>query len=119
MSLVKSFIQQRAREKNVPSDWCYLYNFKDLYEPVALNLFSGNGKILKKEMEHLVQLPENELPETFSSEEYSTGRKEKLGEIRNAVNEFARERDFTIEMTMMGPMIIPFKNGKPINQEEL
>ncbi len=42
-------------------------------------------------------------------------RKQKAQEI----NQYANERGFAINMTMMGPVIVPIKDGKPMGQDEI
>jgi len=35
---VKDFLEEIAKKKQVPSDWCYVNNFKNSYEPKAIRL---------------------------------------------------------------------------------
>ena len=38
-----------------PEDWCYVYNFTDADRPQAMKIRRGWGKVLKSDMEQLVQ----------------------------------------------------------------
>ena len=40
---VKNFIEEVARTQSVPSDWCYVNNFSNQYEPKAIKLPPGKG----------------------------------------------------------------------------
>ena len=35
---VKNFLEEKAKEKPVPPDWCYVNNFDDEYTPIAIKL---------------------------------------------------------------------------------
>ena len=39
--------EKLAAGEPVPSDWCYVYNFKNPKEPVALSFVAGKGKKFK------------------------------------------------------------------------
>ena len=43
---VKAFLEELARQKEVPTDWCYVHHFKDPYFPKAMKLPPGKGKVL-------------------------------------------------------------------------
>src|SRR3990170_7631784 len=41
---VKNFVEAQAKTQLVPSDWCYVNNFGNQYEPTAIELPAGKGK---------------------------------------------------------------------------
>lgn len=45
---VKNFLEDIARKQSVPSDWCYVNNFSNEYEPKVVKLPSGGGKISRR-----------------------------------------------------------------------
>ena len=45
-SYARSIIREIAEKEPVPDDWCYLYNFQNPGEPMALNLPAGMGAFL-------------------------------------------------------------------------
>lgn len=47
---VKNYLSVISKKKKVPSDWCYLYNFDNPNEPVAVSLPAGQGKEFKEIM---------------------------------------------------------------------
>jgi Cdc6-like AAA superfamily ATPase len=71
---IVSFIEQLARERGAPDDWCYVNNFKDPTSPRALRLPAGKGGELKKEMEKLVAGLTTGLRQAFESNEYTQQR---------------------------------------------
>ena len=51
---IKSFLDTLAAKKETPSDWCYMYNFRDSYCPTALKMPAGTGQGLQKDMKHIL-----------------------------------------------------------------
>ena len=48
---IEAILPTVAKEKPTPNDWCYVFNFQDSNEPKAIELPTGKGKVLKKDME--------------------------------------------------------------------
>jgi hypothetical protein len=53
--ITRTLIEEIAKGKNSPPDWCYIHNFKEPDRPKTLSLPSGKGKELKKEVEELIR----------------------------------------------------------------
>ena len=43
----KNYLDSIAPKKKVPNDWCYIYNFQNPNEPIAVSLPAGQGKEFK------------------------------------------------------------------------
>jgi len=122
---VKAFLEAIAREKPIPADWCYVYNFRDPYYPRALKLPPGKGKALQEDMRKTVEEARREIPTAFEKEDY-TLRKEKIGdalrkkreESFTRLGERARERGFLIQSSPVGLLIIPVVEGNPMSDQE-
>lgn len=71
---VKNFLEGTARTKPVPSDWCYVYNFRNSYEPKAIKLSPGRGRHLRDDMATFIIEAQRVLPKSFESEDYGTRR---------------------------------------------
>ena len=69
-SAIRSFISKKAEQENVPPDWCYVYNFRDPAEPIAISLEPGRGIALQKNMAALIASLKVEIPKIFESKEY-------------------------------------------------
>ncbi len=69
MTSVESFLEEVAGTREAPSDWCYVYNFADSYEPRALKLDAGWGEALRRDMEHASRMAghKNKLSTNFGS----------------------------------------------------
>jgi len=122
---VKAFLEEVARQKAVPADWCYVHNFKDPYHPRALNLPPGMGRVLEEDMRGLIEEARREIPRAFEKEDY-TVRKERIGdqlrkrreELFTRLGESAQEKGFLIQSSQVGLLIIPVVGGNPMSDQE-
>ena len=57
-------LSEKAKEKPIPNDWVYVYNFDNPNEPVAISFTAGEGIIFKKQMEDFVKDIRKELKKT-------------------------------------------------------
>lgn len=86
-SLVGRFLEERSRDETPPPDWGYLYNFDDPSVPLFLQLPTGMGRQLRRDLETLVDELRGAIPAVFESEEYQN----RLQELKQAMGE--RQRD--------------------------
>lgn len=122
---VKRFLEDVAKDKPVPDDWCYLNSFRDSYRPKALRLPPGRGRELQADMKTLVERAKREIRRAFESEEYAAKREEttrtfeqQRDELIAGINEKAQQEGFLIQATPIGLLIVPVKRGKPLSDEE-
>ncbi|NWG11360.1 AAA family ATPase [Candidatus Bathyarchaeota archaeon] len=125
MTAVKDFLEEVAKAKSTPSDWCYVYNFHNPYEPQAIRLPSGQGKVFQKDMTDLISEARRILPKAFESEDYSDKRaatvkaiEEERHNLIEQLNKKAQEEGFVLQSTPMGLLVIPVIRGKPVGDEE-
>jgi lon-related putative ATP-dependent protease len=121
----KRFLEQLAVEKPVPSDWCYVNNFRDSYHPKALCLPAGRAKTFQSDMAQLVEEAKVEIRRALESDEYIAKREETVkafqrqrDELFNEINKLAQDQGFIIRTTRIGLLTIPLKDGKPLGDEE-
>jgi lon-related putative ATP-dependent protease len=122
---VRNFLEETARNEQVPSDWCYVNNFHNEYEPKAIRLPPSVGKIFRKDMEKFIEGAKTALPKVFESEEYSEKRQatvetieEQTKQLIEQTNEKAKKENFVIQRTPVGLLLIPLMKGKPVSDEE-
>ena len=123
---VKDFLEEIAKTKPVPSDWCYVNNFRNSYEPRAIRLPPGKGEELQKDMKDFVDEARRELPKAFESEDYATKREatvrsidEEKRKLLTKLNKRAQEEGFLLQSTPVGLLIIPVMEGRPLSDKEL
>jgi lon-related putative ATP-dependent protease len=124
---VKNFVEAQAKIQPVPSDWCYVNNFANPYEPKAIQLPAGKGKEFRDGMKNFIEnVVRNSLPKTFESEDYATRREATIQGLENQrkqlideLNQKAQQEGFVIQSTPIGLLLIPVLDGKPLSEEEM
>ncbi len=126
MRSIRTLLNERAAKETVPNDWCYVYNFKDPDNPIAISLASGQGIAFQKDMNDLITTLRSEIPKAFESKEYEKQKgkiidefQQKQKELFSALEEEAQAKGFAIRKTAAGLIIIPIKkSGEPLTDEE-
>ena len=70
--VAKSF----ADKKEIPNDWCYVFNFRKPESPKAISLSAGMGRIFKKEVEKAFLDIKIDIPKVLTSKEYEDAKNE-------------------------------------------
>ncbi len=122
---VKRFLEEVAKDKPVPRDWCYVNNFRDPYRPKALSLPPGRARELQADMKDLVERTRQEIRKAFESDEYAAKREETIKGFQRQrdglfarLNERAQKEGFLIQVTPIGLLTVPMVEGKPLSDEE-
>ncbi len=125
MTAVEAFLEEVARQKEAPPDWCYVHNFDDPYQPKACRLPAGQGRQLQQDVKNLVDRLRFQLPKAFESDAYSAKRDEimkVLGKQRDVVteriNDQAAQAGFMIQITPTGIALTPLLSGHPLTDAE-
>ena len=123
---VKSFLEDVASTKPVPSDWCYVNNFQNPYEPKAIKLTAGQGKEFQRDIKSFVEETRRVLPKVFESEDYASKRdavvkaiEEERKTLLTQLNERAIKEGFVLRSTPIGVLIVPMIRGKPLTDQQL
>ncbi len=125
-SAIRSFISKKAEQERVPPDWCYVYNFRDPAEPIAIFLEPGRGAAFQKDMEELIASLKVEIPKIFDSKEYKQRSNIIVEEFqsrqKSLFSSLEREADnkgFKVQPAMGGFSIVAIgKSGEPLTEEE-
>jgi lon-related putative ATP-dependent protease len=123
-SYTRSIINKIAQHEKTPEDWCYVYNFKTPDKPIAINLPSGTGSKLEKDMKRLLKSLKVKIPKAFEGEEYEKQKndiiqfyQDKSTQLMEDFNLFAKEKGFVIKKSEQGIMTIPMIGDKPIEED--
>lgn len=124
-SYAEDYIKKIALNEPTPDDWCYVYNFDNYNQPIALNMPAGIGKVFQKDMEEFINVLKLEIQKAFDSDEYEKEkseivkgfqeRKDKLVEI---LNEDAQKQGFKVRTSNTGIFFMPIIEGKAISEDE-
>jgi len=126
MSTIKSILTKRSLNEPVPSDWCYVYNFKDPDVPIAVSLEPGRAVTFQKDMDELIKILRVEIPKVFESKEYDKQKnlileefQKKQKDLFSSLEDEAQAKGFSIRKTVSGLLIVPVKKtGEPLSEEE-
>ncbi len=124
-SATVKFLEEVAKMRPVPPDWCYVNNFQDPDSPHAIRLPPGKGIEFKRDMEEFVPEIKKALSTAFESEEYTRRRTETLKAIEQEREGITRQVDtmagnagFLLQRSPIGLLLIPIVRGRPINDQE-
>lgn len=124
-SSIKNLLKKRSAAEPPPSDWCYVHNFKNPDNPLALSLAAGKGNELAKDMKELLDSIRGDIPKALDSKEYEMNKaniiekyQEKNGELFGALEVEAAAHDFALQRTVSGLVMVPQKEGRNYTQEE-
>ncbi len=125
-SAIRSFISRKAENEIVPPDWCYVHNFKDAGDPIAIWLEPGRAIELQKDMRELVDHLKNEIPKNFESKEYKKQKSVITEEVQRRQKELfealeieAGSKGFKVKAAMGGFSLTAVgKSGEPLTEEE-
>ena len=121
----KKFLQDRAKKEKVPNDWCYIYNFDNPNEPIAISLPAGQGKIFQETMDTFIKNIRKDIKKTFNNDEYEKEKKiikqeyeTKKEQILEKLNEKTMKYSFQVKSAQNGIYMMPVYDGKPIEEED-
>lgn len=124
-SFIQQFLHQKAADRPVPSDWCYVNNFDEPRNPVALEFPPGRARQFRKDMEQLIAEVGAAIPAAFESEDYHKRREAIESRIRDEqqkafeeVRQHAEEQGLGIVQTVTGFTFVPLRDGEAISPEE-
>jgi lon-related putative ATP-dependent protease len=122
---VKAYLEETARSKSPPHDWCYIYNFKNASEPCVIELPQGQAKNLKKDVVELIENVRKVLPEAFQSEDYDNRQKialkaaeEQRDSLFSEISQIAAKKGFVLQTSQNGLLVVPTVEGRPMEQHD-
>jgi lon-related putative ATP-dependent protease len=124
MTAVRAFLQTQADKQPPAPAWCYVNNFSDPSQPVALLLPPGRARAFQHDVQRVIERVRREIPKAFESEEYA-GQRDALGkafddkrnQLLGALRSRAQEYGVTLQMTPYGIVTLPLRDGEPIPQQ--
>ncbi len=121
----KHYLYSKASKEKVPNDWCYIYNFDEPNEPIAVSLPAGQGKAFKDAMDNFIKDIQKDIKKTFNNDDFEKEKKlikqeyeEKRLEILEKLNEKTMKEGFQVKSAQNGIYMMPVIDGKAIEEEE-
>lgn len=121
----KHYLEKISAKKKVPSDWCYIYNFYNPNEPIAVSLPAGQGKVFKEAMQNFIKEIKQDIQKTFNADDFEKEKalikkefEEKRSALLDKLNKDAKEYNFHVKSAQNGIYMMPIVDGKTIEEEE-
>ena len=121
----KNYLDKIASKQRPPHDWCYIYNFDNPNEPIAVDLPAGQGKEFKEAMEGFIKEIKKDIKKTFNNDDFEKEKaliKQEFEAKRSALleqlNKEASKYDFQVKTAQNGIYMMPVVDGKAIEEEE-
>lgn len=121
----KRALEARAAKEKVPNDWCYIYNFDNPNEPIAVSFPAGQGKLFQNTMEAFVKDIRKDIKKTFNNEDFEKEKKvikqeydTKREVLLEQLNKRTLVQGFEVKSTANGVYMMPVLDGKPLEEEE-
>lgn len=124
-SYIINKIKDYAKTLPDPCDWCYVYNFKDSYKPLAIPLPTGTAPKFKETLKNFINDLFKKVPSSFDSENYEAKKRKILEkyeklllERTNLIHEEANKKNFAVTNDGNGNFVfIPLNSGKKMDIE--
>ena len=121
----KQYVSEIASKQKTPDDWCYIYNFDDPNEPIAVSLPAGMGKEFKETMDSFIVDIRKYLHKTFSNEDFEKEKKlirqgfeDKKEKLLENLNKQCLKFGFQVKSAQNGIYMMPVLNGQVIEEDE-
>ena len=121
----KKFLDTITKKKKTPNDWCYIYNFDNPNEPIAVSLPAGHGKEFKETMDQFIKDIKNDINTTFSNEDFEKEKnaikqqfEQKRATLLEKLNKESAKYGFEVKTAQNGIYMMPVVNGKTLQEDE-
>ena len=121
----KKYVSQVASKKKTPDDWCYIYNFNNPNEPIAVSLPAGKGKEFKTDMDSFIVDIKKDIKVTFLNEDFEKQKnlmqnkfEQQKNDLLEKLNKESLKSGFQVKSTQNGVYMMPVIDGKTIEEEE-
>ncbi len=121
----KHYLDKISKKKKTPSDWCYIYNFDNPNEPIAVSLSAGQGREFRDTMDQFIKEIKLDIKNTFNNDDFEKEKKlikqeyeEKRNILMEKLNEKSNKYGFQVKSAKNGIYMMPVINGKTIEESE-
>lgn len=130
MTTIKRLLSEIEKKEAKLKDQCYVYNLKNVDQPILITLPVGQGNKFRESLWDLLQELLKSVPTIFESRRYQEERKRLLEHFqdrqRSVLKDFekkVKEKGFEVVQVQIGPVVrpdvAPVVNSQPVNFEQL
>ena len=120
-----SIVNKLSTKLPVPSDYCYIYNFENPNEPIAVELEAGMGSEFKRDINRFITLLVSRISKDLTGDMYEKEKKTIIDRYarnkENIMREFDKttfEQGFKIRQTKDGIFFSPVHNGVILDEKD-
>ncbi|MDD3303819.1 MAG: AAA family ATPase [Clostridia bacterium] len=120
-----SVVNQLSQKESVPNDFCYIYNFDNPNEPIAISLKPGMGSEFKQDMNRFIKKLLERLAKDLSGDMYEKEKKTIQDRYDRAKEDIMKEFDkstyeqgFKVRNTEDGIYFSPVHNGIVLSEKD-
>ncbi|MCT4612705.1 MAG: AAA family ATPase [Clostridia bacterium] len=124
-SYALNHITEIAKGKEIPNDWCYVYNFENKSHPRVLEFEAGQAKLFAKDIDKMVEDMIIDIPKMFNAETYDAEkikivRKYQLqkDEVMKELKKKAKDMGFVVKSNESTIYFMPIVNGETLDEEK-
>ena len=121
----KNYLDKISKKKKVPSDWCYIYNFENPNEPIAVSLPAGQGKEFEETMNLFIKDIRKDIKNTFNNDDFEKEKtlikqefEEQRASLLDKLNAESEKHGFQVKSAQNGIYMMPIIDGKTIEEDE-
>lgn len=121
----KNYLDKISKKKKIPSDWCYIYNFENPNEPIAVSLPAGQGKEFEENMNLFIKDIRKDIKNTFNNDDFEKEKtlikqefEEKRSNLLDKLNQESEKHGFQVKSAQNGIYMMPIIDGKTIEEED-
>ncbi len=121
----RDYLNKISKNKKTPQDWCYVYNFTNPNEPVAINFPAGQGHEFRDAMERFIKDILKEIKSTFNNEDFEKEKniivqkyQDKRAKLLEDLNTQSAKYGFQVKSSDTGIYMMPVIDGKVVKEEE-
>ena len=120
-----SVVNELSQKEPIPNDYCYIYNFDNPNEPIAVELSAGQGKEFKDSMDGFIKEIKKDIKNTFNNDDFEKEKalikqeyEEKREKLMDKLTHDALEYSFQVKSAQNGIYMMPILEGKALKEEE-
>ena len=124
-TIVQRLLGEHAATRGRGQDWCYVNNFDNPQQPLALGLPAGVGERLKSDLQQAVEELTGTIPAAFESDEYRTRRQEIQEELEAKqeaaladLQKEAEKQEISLLRTPTGFAFAPMRGGEVLSPDQ-
>lgn len=114
-STIKRVLEELDGNEPELLDICYVNNFRDPDQPLALVFEAGQGKLFKRDMEYALSVLRKSIPKIFQSEDYKTKRNRIAADFESRQKKLVEA--FEKKMNEAGFVMVQFQVGPGVRNE--